>query len=140
MRTNLVKASTTVFALSLFGMATSVFSGSHDDQGKHMVLLKGHEKQILTLAFSPSGLVLASGGMDNTVILWDVPAAKVLAKLPGHTDAIRTVAFSPNGKMLASGGDDHTIIIWNVSDYSKRIVLRGHRELVSSVCYSLMAA
>ncbi|MCL2781887.1 MAG: hypothetical protein FWD74_10475, partial [Actinomycetia bacterium] len=56
--------------------------------------------------------VLASGGDDGTVRLWD-PATRepVGEPLTGHNGAVRAVAFGTAGgrPVLASGGDDGTV-------------------------------
>ena len=70
--------------------------------------------QILTVAFSPDDAVLASGGLDRIVRLWDIASQRELMRLTGHIDSVNSVAFAPDGKTLAtgSGRDDKTIKLW----------------------------
>ncbi len=66
-----------------------------------------------SIAFSPKGQYLISGGKDSTLRLWDVEKEQILQELKGHTKEITTVAFSPDGELVASGSKDSTIIVWN---------------------------
>jgi WD40 repeat protein len=105
--------------------------------------LRGHSSAVYSVAFSSDGKLLASGGADKNVILWemsgDVPVGKTLAghtDIVGHTDVVRAVAFSPDGKLLASGSLDRTVIIWDVATGQPIRQLHGHNKGIRSIAIS----
>jgi len=69
------------------------------------------EGVITALEFQPHGEILASGGSDADVMLWDVKSGKQLSVLQGHTGPVGTLSFSADGSTLLSAGDD--AILWN---------------------------
>jgi WD40 repeat protein len=63
----------------------------------------------LSVAFSPDGRRLATGGERNTVKIWDVQTGEKLQTLEGeHSGEVYALAFSPNedGRWIASAGED----------------------------------
>lgn len=94
---------------------------------------------VVSIAFSPDGSLLASGGdqADKTVRLWDVHNGQLKTTLSGHTDSVQTVAFSPDGSLLASGSDDNTVRLWDLHSGQLKTTLSGHKDWVSSVTFSL---
>lgn len=67
------------------------------------------------LSFSPDGKLMAGGGDDATLRVWEPGAtsggdARIL--LPGHTAPIRSVVFSPTGQTIATAAKDCSARIW----------------------------
>ena len=82
------------------------------DAGKRITTITGHAKNILSVAFSPNGNIIASGN-SNDVKLWDVASEKFLKTLTDH-DNNKRVAFSPDGRYFAFGSVDDTIKLWDI--------------------------
>jgi WD40 repeat protein len=91
---------------------------------------------ILSVAFSPNGKLLAMGDTRDTIRLWLVAENEQLFTCEGHTDWVQSVAFSPDSQILASGSDDCTVRLWDVTTGECLRIFSGHNHWVRSVAFS----
>jgi WD40 repeat protein len=77
---------------------------------------------------SSDGRLVASGGEDGTVRLWEASSGRLLATLQGHTGAVGSVALSSDGRLVASGGDDGTVRLWEAKSGTCLRTLRAERR------------
>jgi WD40 repeat protein len=96
-------------------------------------VLHGHEGPVLALTWR--GSVLASGGDDKKIIIWNVADAKPAQTLTAAA-VVRALAASADGKLLASGGDDNTVQLWDVATAKPTTKLAGHTDWVLSLAFS----
>src|SRR3954452_21804428 len=56
----------------------------------------------LSLAYSPDGTAVATGGWNGTVKMWDPASGRALRSFSGHSYPVRGLAFTPDGRMLVA--------------------------------------
>jgi WD40 repeat protein len=115
--------------------------------------LQGHTNGVTSVAFSPDGALLASGSLDDTILVWDLQAAQAVTEtqqppppgeiapldppLQGHTDGVTDIAFSPDGSLLASASLDGSVLLWDTQTWTPREPpLQGHAFAVYRVAFS----
>jgi WD40 repeat protein len=98
-------------------------------------VLTGHRHQLWAVSFSPSGSLLASGGADSAVRLWD-PGKGTLVQTLEQPAGTTDLAFSPNGQRMVTSSYDAVIRLWDLQ--ARRVVkeFRGHAGTVWSVVFS----
>ena len=100
----------TVFLSIMFALITIHFSQAQ------LFIGEG----IMSLAWNPSGTLLAGAMSDGTISVWDEDS-NLIQSWAGHQDIVYDVAWSPTGNQLASGGGDGFLNIWDTSDWSLQV-------------------
>ncbi|KAK3813320.1 MAG: WD40-repeat-containing domain protein [Benniella sp.] len=97
--------------------------------------LESHNREVLSIAYSPDNIQIASGSQDGTVRLWNSQTEDCDHVLHGHYDWVQFVAYSPQGNQVASASDDQTVKLWDVQTECQHMWI-GHTEYVLGVIYS----
>jgi len=82
--------------------------------------------------------MIASGGMDGLVMVWDMKDGSRLSNLKGHTKWVTSLVWSPihnQNQYLCSAGKDLTIRVWNVSNGTSHKVLSGHKSCITKLLW-----
>jgi predicted Ser/Thr protein kinase len=87
------------------------------------------------MAFSADGLMLACGGADGRVRLWNISSRKLLGTVTGQGKSIRAVAFSADGGLLATADGD-TALLWNATSRAQVGALSRHTGTINAVAFS----
>ncbi|KAF5658161.1 vegetatible incompatibility het-e-1 [Fusarium circinatum] len=96
--------------------------------------LEGHGRGAESVAVSSDNKLVASGGSDKTVKIWDIATGVCRHTLEGHNSYITSVTFLPDGQHLASAS--YTIKIWDTRTGLCLQTLESHDKYVNSVASS----
>ncbi|CAH0559225.1 unnamed protein product [Brassicogethes aeneus] len=78
---------------------------------------QGHSNNMSSVAYSPDGQLLATGGMDGKVKLWNVYSGFCFVTFNEHTNAVSAITFSQSRKFVVSASLDGTIRAYDVIRY-----------------------
>jgi WD40 repeat protein len=98
-------------------------------------VLRGHKSGLAALRYRHDGRLLATGGFDFSVKLWDTATGKVQRTLTQATE-VDCLALSPDGSRLATGGRDSLVRLWDVATGRQVASLQGHTRPVHAVEFS----
>ncbi len=98
--------------------------------------IENNSSRIFSVAFSPIGNCIVSGGDDGTLRLWNLQGQQIGKSFEGHTGWVWSVACSPMGNCIVSGGDDGTLRLWNFQGQQIGKPFEGHTGLVRAVTFS----
>ena len=107
--------------------------------------LQGHDHNVSSVAFTPSGDHVVSSSRDKTIKIWEVSTGFCIRTLVGHRDWVRQVRIFYDGSLMASCSNDQSVFVWqiptsalssNSSIECKHVELRGHEHVVECVTWA----
>jgi WD40 repeat protein len=102
-----------------------------DNYGNTLKILSAHRDAVRSLVLLPNDM-LASGGDDNLIIIWDLRSGKVLQVLSGHSSSVLALSVRADGS-LVSGSWDSSIKLWSVLTGQCLRTLKAHKNGVMAL-------
>jgi len=105
--------------------------------GEKLQQLRGHSSGVNTVVFSPDSTLLASGGDDGTIRLWDLVTGKE-SRLGDRLGKITALAFAPDGRSLASVGEDRILRFWDMKTRKelRRVERSPYQGRIDAIAFS----
>jgi WD40 repeat protein len=120
------------------------------------VAFAGHDGWAFSLAVSPDGRTLLTGGSDGRLIWWPATAegmpveqkakggssssgngsVRPIRVVAAHDGWVRALAVSLDGQLLASCGNDRKVRVWSLTDGRLLLDLPGHEKLIFRVAFT----
>jgi len=119
-----------------------IASGGGDDKGfiwnttstaNTGTLLDGHTDSVNKVAFSNDGSLLATGGLDALIKVWDMKGevGKLIHTFDGPSESIECLSWHSKGPVLFAGGGDGIGWMWNASQGKVMNVFSGHSDAIT---------
>jgi DNA-binding beta-propeller fold protein YncE len=106
------------------------------EYGGEVRSLAGHKGAVTSIAYSPDGTYLLSGGEDGTLRLWETATGRQVRTFTGHKAGVTSVAFSPDGSTAVSGSNDSTLRLWDIASGRELRATDGLGWKIAGVAFS----
>jgi WD40 repeat protein len=93
------------------GLASIVELGAPNEA----IVLRGHERAVLSAAFSPNGAEILTTSNDGTARLWDTLSGREIRVFAGHLRGVFGAVFSPDGRRAVTMSFDGTARVWETN-------------------------
>ena len=106
-------------AFGNFDGSISIFETTNDSLIEKAILKESHKGAVASMAFSKDGKLIASGGEDMFIRVWNIDSKKPLweePKDPHHAAKVGVLVIDNSNGQILSGGEDNTLRVWNLKD------------------------
>ena len=124
-----------IWSLAFAGNTDRFWAASHDwavvlwdtaTPSAPLQVIQGHNNAVQAIAYASAGGLLATGGADKTIKLWNADSLRLQRAYRKTRDFVTSLAFSPNGRLLAAGMLDGRMRV--MSTRSRRYRVTGAHD------------
>lgn len=101
--------------------------------GRQLSVLESPGTDIACAAFHPNGRIVAGGGSDGRLRLWQVGNGSLWRTVDLHAEGITAAAFTPDGRYLATAGREGKVHIWRLPDVTWVATVKEQPGLVTAL-------
>lgn len=98
---------------------------------------RGHTRPVTSVTFSSDSQLMASGGLDDTLLLWEVVPGRPADNLDKHSSSTHAVLYFPDGSLVATGALNDKVKIWYAGTGSlERTIMHGKGDVDMELKFS----
>ncbi len=106
------------------------------ERGSYEKILVGHGSDVTTVDWHPHLSLVASGGKDRIIMVWDAKSGIKACSLYNHTNSISKIRFSDDGKYMISCGRDQMVLLFDVRTMKVLSQYKGHDSDIHSLAWN----